>query len=98
MKQCRGNIILTTLLQRFCCFYTYVPRLCFWTNSDIALFAPGFAFDHTGRYTYDAIQEEQYSDPTSTYFLLFLHACPQVVLLDESDIALFAFRIIIPLK
>ena len=50
-------------------------------------------FDHIGGYTFDTVQEEQYSDHSSTEVLLFLHVCLQVMLLDQSDIALFAFEI-----
>ena len=61
--QSRRNKILTTLLQRFCCFYIYVPVLL--EEPNIALFAQRFSFDHIGGFTFDAVLEEQYSDPSS---------------------------------
>ena len=50
-------------------------------------------FCHTGGDTLEAVSEKQNSDHFSAEAFWFLHACPQVVLLDESYIALFAFRI-----
>ena len=57
---------------------------------DIALFAFIFSFDHIGGYIFDAVQEKQNSCHSSTEVLLFQHVCPQVVILDHSNIALFA--------
>ena len=57
------------------------------------MFEPRFTFCHVGGDTFEALQGEQYSDQSSTEVLLFLHVCSQVVLLDESNIALFALEL-----
>ena len=49
---------------------------------------------YIGGYTFDAVQEERDSDHSSTEAFFVSHECPQVVHLDESDIAIFVFNII----
>ena len=69
------------------------PHVVLLYQSYIAPFASRFIFCHKERDTFEAVKEEQCSDHSSLEVLLFLNVCPQVVLLDESNIALFAFEI-----
>ena len=70
------------------------PQVVLLDEFNIVLCAFRFSLiTYIGGYTFDAVQEEQDSDHSSTE-AFFSHVCPQVVHLDESDIAIFVFKII----
>ena len=73
--------------------FLYVcPKIMLLGKSNNALFAFRFIFGLSGGDTFEVVKEEQYADHSSVEVMLFLYVCPKVVLLDESNIALFAFR------
>ena len=71
-------------------FLYMCPQIVPLGKSNNALFAFRFIFGLIGGDTFEVVKEEQYADHFSVEVMLFLYVCPKVVLLDESNIALFA--------
>ena len=75
------------------------PQVVLLDESNFVLCAFRFSLiTYIGGYTFDAVQEEQDSDHSSTEAFFVSHECPQVVHLDESDIAIFVFKITFDIK
>ena len=78
------------------------PQVVFLDKSNITLFACRFSFGHIlchRGHTFDPVgRNNNISDYSFTEVLLFQHVCSHVVLLDESNIALFAPRFTFCLK
>ena len=85
MKQSRRNNDLNTLIWRFGCFYMCVPGYCLWTNLVLH-------FDIKGEISLKQSGKKNNLTTLLWRFFLSLYVCPQVMLLDKSFIALFAFR------
>ena len=74
--------------------FLYVcPQIVLLGKSNNALFAFRFIFGLIGGDTFEVVKEEQYADHSSVEVMLFLYVCPKVVLLNESNFALVAFRL-----
>ena len=69
------------------------PQFVLLGKSNNALFEFRFIFGLIGGYNFEEVKEEQYADHSSVEVLLFLYVCPKVVLLNESNVALFPFRL-----
>ena len=74
-------------------FLNACPQVVLLGESNIVSFAFRFIFGLSGGDTFEVVKEEQYADHSSVEVMLFLYVCPKVVLLNESNFALVAFRL-----
>ena len=94
LKQYRKNNVLKTLLRRFFfSFYTCVTSLCFWTNILLLRLQLDFHLVTQGVDTFVTVLQDKNANHFSVQVLLFLYVCPKVVLLNNSNFALVAFRL-----